>query len=189
MKFASFPNIFTTRGGAQSRVEDIESRVPTRLTTDPMDDFFGAHKGISKSGNHQGRHVTPSTPTKDIALPPPAYAYSLPNSCRNDTLVDAREPPSYTQQRISYEPVTLAQYMFKFGFIFPPLWFLSIFILIMPLTAPPDWELNKTIAERQALLDAMRNAERKWAWRSVTVASLLSAVIIIIVVIVVSVAR
>ena len=59
----------------------------------------------------------------------------------------------------------------------------------MPLTAPPDWELNKTIAERKALLDAMRNAERKWAWRSVTAAGVLSAVITIVVVIVVSVAH
>lgn len=189
MNFASFSNIFTARSSLQSHVEDIESPVPTRLTTDPVDNFFGAHEGISKSSSHEGRHSTPSIPTKDIALPPPAYAYSLPNSFRDDTLVDAREPPSYTQQRISYEPVTLAQYMFKFSFIFPPLWFLSIFILILPLTVPPDWELNKTIAERQALLDAMRNAERKWAWRSVTAASLLSAVIIIVIVIVVSVAR
>lgn len=116
MKFPSFSNIFTARRIVHSRVEDIESRVPTRLTTDLVDDFFGAHEGISKSGSHQGRHVTPSTPTKDIAVPPPAYANSLPNAFCDDTLVDDREPPSYAQQEISHEPVTLAQYMFKFGF-------------------------------------------------------------------------
>ena len=73
--------------------------------------------------------------------------------------------------------------------VFPPLWFLSFFILLSPLTAPAEWESTTTAAEREALLDAIRKAEAKWARRSIAAAAILSILIVILVVIVVSVSH
>jgi hypothetical protein len=61
-----------------------------------------------------------------------------------------------------------------FGLVFPPFWILGAFILLSPLRAPEaadsadapsGWLPEKTDAERQAIIDHMRKAELKWAWR------------------------
>jgi hypothetical protein len=60
--------------------------------------------------------------------------------------------------------------------VFPPFWILGACILLSPLRAPEPsslessdapsaWLPDKTEAERQAIIDHMRKAELKWAWR------------------------
>jgi hypothetical protein len=83
------------------------------------------------------------------------------------------ELPSYSRE--APEPVTLAMFLFKFGFLFPLFWILGAFILVLPLRAPPAraeeygtpgaWLPEKTEAERQAIIDRMRSVELKWAKR------------------------
>ncbi|KAF8999224.1 hypothetical protein BDZ89DRAFT_1082823 [Hymenopellis radicata] len=82
---------------------------------------------------------------------------------------EALPPPEYT---LKDEPITLAMYLFKFGFLFPPFWILGMFILSSPLRAPPatdaageEWLPDKTDAEKQIVLDRIRRAELKWGRR------------------------
>ncbi|KAJ7625437.1 hypothetical protein B0H17DRAFT_1340292 [Mycena rosella] len=59
------------------------------------------------------------------------------------------------------EPVTLAMYLFKFGFrAIPPFWIMGVIILLSPLRAPAP-----TAAERALILKRMRTVELKWARR------------------------
>ncbi|KAG0702185.1 hypothetical protein DFH29DRAFT_805293 [Suillus ampliporus] len=121
-------------------------------TTDPMDDFFGVtHTRATRESRHDS-YVTPSriSVTMDGDAPPP-YA-------------DATELPAYSSTPT--EPVTLAMYLFKFGFLFPLFWVLGAIILLSPLRAPADFEPTKSEAERQELVQIMRDAEIKWAKRS-----------------------
>ncbi|KAE9401536.1 hypothetical protein BT96DRAFT_754906, partial [Gymnopus androsaceus JB14] len=79
------------------------------------------------------------------------------------------EPPAYSSSG-SNEPVTLAMYMFKFGFIFPPFWIFGSLILLSPLRQPEStpssvWLPEKTESERQEIIEKMRKAEVKWAKR------------------------
>ncbi|KAF5332064.1 hypothetical protein D9758_016253 [Tetrapyrgos nigripes] len=118
---------------------------------------------LSRSSTHESRHdrclsLSAQNAERDVELgmAPPAY----------------EEPPVYTKKD---EPLTLAMYLFKFGFLFPPFWILGAFILFSPLRAPEAvadstdapsaWLPDKTEAERQAVIDHMRKAELKWAWR------------------------
>ncbi|KAG1729514.1 uncharacterized protein EDB91DRAFT_1159424 [Suillus paluster] len=112
-------------------------------TTDPMDDFFGVTR---TRATHESRH--------DSYAPreaPPPYA-------------DATELPAYSSTPA--EPVTLAMYLFKFGFLFPLFWVLGAIILLSPLKAPADFEPTKSEVERQELVQIMRETEIKWAKRS-----------------------
>lgn len=70
-------------------------------TTDPMDDFFGITRTRATRESRHDSYVVPSRISMawDVDAPPP--------------YVDA-EPPAYTSSRA--EPVTLAMYLFKFGF-------------------------------------------------------------------------
>ncbi|KAK7446342.1 hypothetical protein VKT23_014548 [Stygiomarasmius scandens] len=121
---------------------------------------------LSRSSTRESRHdrrlslsdLETENAERDVELgmAPPAY----------------EEPPVYTKKD---EPITLAMYLFKFGFLFPPFWILGAFILLSPLRAPDAdtsddslpaaWLSEKTEAERQAIIDHMRKAELKWAWR------------------------
>ncbi|KAF9269198.1 hypothetical protein L218DRAFT_994110 [Marasmius fiardii PR-910] len=82
-----------------------------------------------------------------------------------------QEPPQYTKRPAP--PPTLAQSLFKFGFLFPPFWLLGSLILLTPLRAPKDcdesafcaWLPDKTDAERAVILSRLRKAELVWAWR------------------------
>ncbi|KAI0790336.1 hypothetical protein C8Q75DRAFT_732983 [Abortiporus biennis] len=126
-------------------------------TSDPIDDFFGvSHTSTStrRSGTHDSRHdmMTPAPLIEedmDSDMPPPPYA-------------DASDLPSYSAIA---EPLTLAMYLFKFGFLFPLFWFFGIIILISPLQAPENWEPTKTEAEREELIELLRRTEGKWARR------------------------
>ncbi|TFK75034.1 hypothetical protein BDN72DRAFT_886129 [Pluteus cervinus] len=116
---------------------------PSSRTTNPVDDFFGY------TFTRDSRRVSVTSE----ALPP--YAETL---------------PSYATSQKS-EPVTLARYLFKFGFLFPLFWILGAIILISPLSAPDSsdavlsWLPEKTDAERQQIIKDVRKTELKWAKR------------------------
>ncbi|KAJ7284555.1 hypothetical protein C8J57DRAFT_1431967 [Mycena rebaudengoi] len=122
---------------------------PIQNTTNPVDDFFGYT--LSSSRTRESRHDQRISIAESAAPPP---------------YVDA---PEYTQRPT--EPVTLAMFLFKFGFLFPPFWIMGVIILMSPLRAPPaatpstSWLPEKTESERQAIIDRMRAAELKWAKR------------------------
>ncbi|KAJ6570096.1 hypothetical protein DFH09DRAFT_1246945 [Mycena vulgaris] len=121
-----------------------------RIPRTPVDDFFGYT--LASSRTRDSRHDPRISAAESAGAPPP--------------YVDA---PEYTQT--AREPVTLAMFLFKFGFLFPPFWIMGVIILMSPLRAPPAetpstaWLPEKTEAERQVIIDRMRTAELKWAKR------------------------
>jgi hypothetical protein len=149
-----------------------EVRTPARVAgpIDPMDDFFGYT--LSTTRTQDSRHDENNTEV----LPP---------------YVEESNLPEYTPYA---EPVTLAMYLFKFGFckfffsfcnittilisllgivVFPPFWISGAFILLSPLREPPatsdsvpTWMPEKTESERQQIIAEMRKVELKWARRS-----------------------
>ncbi|EGO03343.1 hypothetical protein SERLA73DRAFT_165070 [Serpula lacrymans var. lacrymans S7.3] len=118
-------------------------------SSDPIDDFFGVTRSRATcESRHDSHSLTSRFSTADADEPPP-YAYGV-------------EPPAYAS---TAEPVTLAMYLFKFGFVFPLFWLLGAIILVSPLSAPADFEPSKTEGERQELVQKMRATELKWAKR------------------------
>ncbi|KAF9003352.1 hypothetical protein BDQ17DRAFT_1326179 [Cyathus striatus] len=116
----------------------------------PIDDFFGYT--FNSSRTQDSRH------DRRVSEVPPPYA-------------EESGLPEYTLH--APEPVTLAMYLFKFGFLFPPFWLFGAFILLSPLREPPAttpssaWMPEKTEAEKQEIIANMRKIEVKWAWRCV----------------------
>ncbi|VDC07433.1 unnamed protein product [Peniophora sp. CBMAI 1063] len=179
--------------------------VPARSTgarpaseANAVDLFFGVTARRDATGTTDSRHderpaaSSVSSITKEL---PPAYIYPVGATVNE---FGEEELPTYAQSASAdlergdgeeREPVTLAQYLFKFGFLFPLLWFLSFIILLSPLSAPTDWEANKTPAQRARMLQRMRASEVRWARRSLLAATTLTAVIAAIVVIVIFVKR
>ncbi|KAJ7220132.1 hypothetical protein GGX14DRAFT_585730 [Mycena pura] len=127
--------------------------------SDPVDDFFGLARTPS--------HIHDTRSACDV---PPPY-------------VDA---PEYLLR--AREPETLAMYLFKFGFLFPPFWLLGVVILLSPLRAPPPdttpgaWLPEKTDAERQLIIKRLRTVELKWARRCLFALIALIHVIIAVVI-------
>ncbi|KAJ3502733.1 hypothetical protein NLJ89_g8751 [Agrocybe chaxingu] len=126
---------------------------PSTRMLDPTDASFGYT--FASSPTHESRHDR----RQSLSEAPPAYAE------------EAGIPlPDYTIH--APEPVTLAMYLFKFGFLFPPFWLFGAFILMSPLRAPPStsddtpaWMPEKTEAERQQIIATIRKVELKWAKR------------------------
>ncbi|KAJ7183188.1 hypothetical protein C8R46DRAFT_1066212 [Mycena filopes] len=145
-------------------VPHLERSSSVQNTTNPVDDFFGYTLAASRTrDSRHDRRISAAEST----LPPPYL-----------------EAPEYTLH--AREPVTLAMYLFKFGFIFPPFWIMGVVILMSPLRAPPAatpsaaWLPEKTEAERQVLIDRMRTAELKWAKRCLYALLVLVLVAVII---------
>ncbi|KAJ7510461.1 hypothetical protein B0H11DRAFT_2183991 [Mycena galericulata] len=146
-------------------VTHVERSSTVKNTTNPVDDFFGYT--LASSRTRDSRHDRRIS-AAESALAPPPYD----------------EAPEYTQK--PKEPVTLAMYLFKFGFLFPPFWIMGVIILLSPLRAPPAatpsaaWLPEKTEAERQVIIDRMRTAELKWAKRCLyaLIALVLAAVVV-----------
>ncbi|KAF8896865.1 hypothetical protein CPB84DRAFT_1731520 [Gymnopilus junonius] len=120
---------------------------------DPMDEQFGYT--LSSSRTHESRHDRRQS-AADV-LPPYAEEAEIPL-------------PGYTLH--APEPMTLAMYLFRFGFLFPPFWLFGAFILCSPLREPrntsedtPTWMPEKTEEERQKIIATIREAELKWAKR------------------------
>ncbi|EED84910.1 predicted protein [Postia placenta Mad-698-R] len=136
---------------------------PVDEGTNPIDDFFGVVRpSRTPRGTQDSRHDAMSLPVHHDDAPPP---YS-----------STGEPPAYS--RFAEHP-TLAMYLFRFGFLFPLFWLAGALILISPLRAPEDWEVSKTEAEREELIESMRRTEMKWAKRCLVAFSLFSLVILV----------
>ncbi|KAJ7760738.1 hypothetical protein DFH07DRAFT_867848 [Mycena maculata] len=148
--FATPIGCTSTISAPSTAVIHLERSSSVQNTTNPVDDFFGYT--LVSSQTRDSRHDRRISAAESTAAPPP---YD--------------EAPEYTQK--VKEPVTLAMYLFKFGFLFPPFWIMGVVILLSPLRAPPAttpsavWLPEKTDAERQIIIDRMRAAELKWAKR------------------------
>ncbi|KAJ2935531.1 hypothetical protein H1R20_g1565, partial [Candolleomyces eurysporus] len=131
------------------------SEQPQR-TYDVVDEFFGYR--FATSATQESRHDR----TQSVVY---TDAEALPPYAEEDSSL-----PAYTPYA---EPVTLAMFLFKFGFLFPPFWIFGAFILLSPLREPPTtsdegspvWMPEKTEAERQEIIAQMRKVELKWAKR------------------------
>ncbi|KAG6331811.1 hypothetical protein ID866_7279 [Astraeus odoratus] len=141
------PTPTQSRGQSGNNLDNEED-----TTTDPVDDFFGVTR---PRATRESRHDSyPSVSRVSAVLDgdaPPPYG------------VDAGELPAYTVAPT--EPATLAMYLFKFGFLFPPFWILGAIILVSPLNAPADFEPEKSDAERREVVQLMRTTELRWARR------------------------
>ncbi|KAI0944288.1 hypothetical protein AcW1_002036 [Taiwanofungus camphoratus] len=139
-----------------------------------------------------------------IARPPAAYRSLL--QYQEDLIIEffggrpaPRDdpPPSYQQttneeQLPAYpgdsgaEPVTLAKYLFSYGFIFFPFWLAGAVILWSPLNPTEDWEIGKPAEERTRLLRLHRTTELKWArrclWAMLIMLATIMAVVLVLVV-------
>ncbi|KAF8197034.1 hypothetical protein BJ912DRAFT_1140675 [Pholiota molesta] len=143
----------------QSLTHTTWSAPETRLI-DPMDASFGYTLSLSSSRTHESRHDGSRRLSLSGDVPPPYDE-------------EAAIPlPGYTLH--APEPLTLAMYLFKFGFLFPPFWIFGAFILLSPLREPttedvvtPAWMPEKTEEERQAIIATLREVEVKWARRCV----------------------
>ncbi|KAK0468995.1 uncharacterized protein EV420DRAFT_1296849 [Desarmillaria tabescens] len=138
----------------------IHSNRSSLATMSPVGDLG---YNFSLSSTRQSRHDHHRTSVEM----PPSYLES-----------DPAPPPEYTQKD---EPVTLAMYLFKFGFLFPPFWIMGAFILFSPLhepsSSPSDaWLPDKTDAEKEMIISRLRKAEVKWARRSLVAIVLLLVV-------------
>jgi len=136
------------------RLERVLDLTSARFITHP--------RNPSASSRPYGYSSLPTTEDEDeaddtLGPPPPPYSPS-----------DA-ELPDYTSEDPD-APLrvmgTLAEHLFKFGFFFFPLWIVGTVILFSPLSAPDDFEPGKTEAERQHIIDTIRDTELIWARRS-----------------------
>ncbi|KAJ3883557.1 hypothetical protein F5051DRAFT_493685 [Lentinula edodes] len=163
----------------------IPATLPAAVTHDsyecssplsPLDAFFGYT--FSQTATRESQHDRPlssSSFTSESELLPPAYV----------------EPPAYETRQT--EPATLAMFLFKFGFLFPPFWIMGALILLTPLRAPEPsssssssslpaaWLPEKTSAEKQQIVSRMRSVEVKWARRCLTALCILIVSVVAIV--------
>ncbi|KAF8273734.1 hypothetical protein EI94DRAFT_1715713 [Lactarius quietus] len=134
---------------------------PTRSA---VNTYFAISSPTFSRGTLYSRHDRPPAPSR-FPLPdniPPPYAFPSEDE-------EAR-PPSYSEHFgpcNDDKPFLLAKFLFKYGFVFPPFWFLSIIILFIPFTLSPTWELLRHI----------RDNERMWAHRSLCAAGVFSGLI------------
>ncbi|KAK7446361.1 hypothetical protein VKT23_014567 [Stygiomarasmius scandens] len=132
---------------------------------------------LSRAITHDSRSASPtksSSPINDFS----GWTFITSQDCESDTdsysgshsssLPPYDETPEYSGKP---EPVTLAMYLFRLGFLFPPLWILGAFILLSPLRScndsslPASWLPEKTEAERREITHRFRKVELKWARR------------------------
>ncbi|KAI3597848.1 hypothetical protein WG66_012545 [Moniliophthora roreri] len=140
---------------------------PERSSTPSTSSSLGYNFDFSTST--ESRHDRQISAEVDLEL-------GLPD----EPLPSYEEPPEYTSK--NQDPATLAMYLFKFGFLFPPFWILGAWILFTPLHAPDadqstpnGWLPEKTEAERAAIISTLRKAELKWAWRCLFALLIVSA--------------
>ena len=171
---------------------------PTRSA---LNTYFSIPSPTLSRGTYYSRHDMPPPPS---TLPdrPPAYEYPPPVPFSNQD--DEMDLPSYSEYIGPCDdgkPFLLAKFLFRYGFcksfssvawryefnslshtVCPPLWFVSVVILLVPLTPPPDWEPHRSEAERAALVHRIRATEIMWARRSLVAAGIVSCLISLIVV-------
>ncbi|KAG8753895.1 hypothetical protein FRC14_005642 [Serendipita sp. 396] len=144
-----------------SAVSRDERRSPTSS--------FGSSKGLrpTPASLDLGRFSFSSAPETLVAPPPYLREYD-----------EESRVPGYGEEQ---EVHTMARSLFKYGFMFPPFWLLGALILIIPLTPDPSWYSTKSAEQVEAILQAMRVAERRWAWRCAIAFGILLLLIFIVV--------
>ncbi|KAG9311092.1 hypothetical protein JVU11DRAFT_9000 [Chiua virens] len=131
-----------------------------QLNDDALGDFFGGR-------SHRTR-------TQQRA--PPAYSPDW----------DGEKLPEYASSP-DFEMETVARHLFKYGFFFPVFWAIGVYFLFAPMRVPSDWQSDKTVEEKEKILDEMRHAEAKWAKRCLwALLSFSLCLVLIIVAVVVS---
>ncbi|PPQ84462.1 hypothetical protein CVT26_007393 [Gymnopilus dilepis] len=162
--FASTSNVTLEHTNTNASLNPITPAIthstwtaPPLRVLDPLDASFGYT--LSSSRTHESRHDEHRLSLSSEVAPPPYAA-------------EAGIPlPEYSLR--APEPVTLAMYLFFFGFLFPPFWFFGAFILCSPLREPPTssedgtpaWMPEKTEEERKEMIANLRAVELKWAKR------------------------
>ncbi|KAF4567190.1 hypothetical protein EYR40_006183 [Pleurotus pulmonarius] len=164
-------SIFTTEARASSSME-LPPLASTRTHTTPSNPV-GDFSGNARASRHD-RRLSMSSFDGEA---PPSYQD-----------VEALPLPSYSE-RGHKEPVTLAMYLFKFGFLFPPFWILGACILMSELQTPeapsfdePEhlaWLPDKTQAERDAIVQEMRRVELKWARRCLAASIIICTLLLV----------
>lgn len=130
-----------------------------QLQDDMFSQFFGAKPHRTRALE---RHVPPPYLREGEFEKLPAYT-ACPCPSTND------------------EPITLARYLFVYGFFLPIFWIVGIALIFSPLRPTPDWETGKSEEERQRLLARMRVLELKWAKRCLYAMVALLVLIVVLV--------
>ncbi|CAE7117176.1 unnamed protein product [Rhizoctonia solani] len=149
---------------------DSESDEAPRMPPTPQDAVFS---NIMPARTSEG---------EELAQALVAMGFIAADQAQAQTQTEPDSPPHY-QPAPSYEtvedPITLASYLFKYGFVFPLFWLVGAFIIISDLhhescsasyleSQPPSPTAPKNIYELQLKREEMallRVAELKWAWR------------------------
>ncbi|KAI9432960.1 hypothetical protein H4582DRAFT_2082792 [Lactarius indigo] len=149
-------------------------------TLSAVNTYFAISSPTFSRGTIYSRHDRPPAPSSfplSEHLPPP---YEYPPSEDLTSEDEEARLPSYSEHIGPCDddkPFLLAKFLFKYGFVFPPFWFLSIIILLIPLTPPSTRELDKSPVERATLLRHTRATERLWAHRSLCAAGIFSGLV------------
>lgn len=184
-------SVFTTEDGASTSTV-LPPLASTRTHTTPSN-AVGDLFANARESRHD-RRLSMSSFDGDA---PPSYQD-----------VEALPLPSYSERGYK-EPVTLAMYLFKFGFreyffrtpmpsflrnfrstsVFPPFWILGACVLMSELQTPeapsfdePEhlaWLPDKTQAERDAIVQEMRRVELKWARRCLAASVIFCALLLV----------
>ncbi len=192
----NFPKPSPLRPCARGTISALPfDSTPTRSA---VNTYFAVSSPTFSRGTIYSRHDRPPAPSR-FPLPdniPPPYEY--PPSANLTSEDEEARLPSYSEHIGPCDddkPFLLAKFLFKYGFgrclplpprhpnigpfvicfraVFPPFWFLSILILFVPFTPPPD----KSPVERATLLRHTRATERLWAHRSLCAAGIFSGII------------
>ncbi|KZS93410.1 hypothetical protein SISNIDRAFT_454582 [Sistotremastrum niveocremeum HHB9708] len=142
----------------------------------------------TQTSENQAPSCTASLPR----IPPPSlqgahepiYSAQLASdatSCPPPYSASDADLPSYTEED---EPETLARSLFFYGFLLPLFWIFGAFMLFSKLEPTASWEEGKTESAKKHLLESMRRAERRWAYRCLWALLGLSAAAVLIVLIV-----
>ncbi|KDQ20305.1 hypothetical protein BOTBODRAFT_125896 [Botryobasidium botryosum FD-172 SS1] len=117
----------------------------------------------------------PNSVPRTIAAPPsvdPEVFRSFFGATPREQAPSAEHPPSYDAPdcpapayEVIEEPVTMARYLFRFGFLFPPFWLLGAWIIFSDLQPIPEAECGRTREEQAQELAILRAAELRWARR------------------------
>jgi len=139
----------------------------------PTASTYSQPSGSQRSLSYSSSSRRPATELPSL----PTYTSSQEMSESEDRLppyVRDTGLPAYTPPR-QPDPVTLAMYLFKFGFLFPPLWILGSIILFVPIRlacfSPCSNGVEKPDPESQSGT-RYRNIEIKWAKRCFAALSL-----------------
>ncbi|KIO28833.1 hypothetical protein M407DRAFT_22084 [Tulasnella calospora MUT 4182] len=121
-------------------------------------------------------------PSPSLALGPNPGTHQVGSSGRNDTTT-VEPPPAFGEKQ---SPEVMPKAFFFYGFVMPLFWLLGALVLTVKLRAIPPEVCGKTVEEQADMLQLLRQAEEKWAYRCLgaLVAFLLVAAVVSISVVV-----